>query len=104
MFLDLHKGWGRIQDTILLGEQCRGTRRYNPSTNWLDMCGSKQVILGANNNIKGTEQFRLSGVPENPMVDTKTTNCNYSEENDINLLFDLDNRAAILNFTHNGMS
>ena len=62
MFLDLLKGWGRIQDTILLGEQCPGTRRYNPSTNWLDMW----VIWGANKNVKGTEQFRLSRVQEKP--------------------------------------
>ena len=59
MFLDLHKGCGRIQDTILQGEQWPGNRRYSPSTNWLDMWGSKQAILGANNNIKRTEQFRL---------------------------------------------
>ena len=45
----------------------------------------------------------MSGVPENPMVDTKITNLLYSEDNDINLLFDLEHIAAILDFTHNAM-
>ena len=49
-------------------------------------------------------QITMSGVPENPMADTKSRICNYSEPNDINLLFDLDHMAAILDFTPNEMS
>ena len=39
----------------------------------------------------------MSGVPENLMIDTtKSRMCYYSVENDINLLFDLAQMAAIL--------
>ena len=41
----------------------------------------------------------MSGVLENPMEGTKITNiCFYSADNDINLLFDLVQMAAILDF------
>ena len=41
----------------------------------------------------------MSGIPENPMIDTKKTRiCLYYVENDINLLFDLEQMAAILYF------
>ena len=40
----------------------------------------------------------MSGIPENPMIDTKTRICLYYVENDINLLFDLEKMAAILDF------
>ena len=46
----------------------------------------------------------MPGVSKNPMIDIKTRICHYSEENDINLLFDPEHMAAILDFTHNAMS
>ena len=48
----------------------------------------------------------MSGMPKNPIVDTKKTTkiCYYSKENDINLLFDLEYMTNILDFTHNAMS
>ena len=46
----------------------------------------------------------MLGMHENPMVDTKIKICFYSVENYVNLLFDLEQIAAILNFTHNPMS
>ena len=45
----------------------------------------------------------MSGVPENPIVCTKTRFWFFSVENDINLLFDLEYMAAIFDFTHNAM-
>ena len=40
----------------------------------------------------------MSGIPENPMVDIKSRICNYSIGDYINLLFDLAQMTAILDF------
>ena len=45
----------------------------------------------------------MSGVPENPKIDTKSWICYNSVENNINLLFGFGKMAAILDFTHNSM-
>ena len=38
----------------------------------------------------------MYGIPEDPMIDTKTRICLYYVEDDMNLLLDLDQMAAIL--------
>ena len=40
----------------------------------------------------------MYSIPENPMLDTKTRICLYYVENDMNLLLDLEQMAAILDF------
>ena len=41
----------------------------------------------------------MSGLPENHIIDTKTRICVYYAENDINLLLDLEQMAAILDIS-----
>ena len=46
-----------------------------------------------------SDNTTMSGIPENPMIDTqKTRICLYYIENDINLLLDLEQMAAIVDF------
>ena len=40
----------------------------------------------------------MYGIPENPMIDAETRICLYYVENDMNLLLDLEQLAAILAF------
>ena len=46
----------------------------------------------------------MSDVVETTWLTPKSRICYYSEENDINLLFDREPMAAILDFIHNTMS
>ena len=46
-----------------------------------------------------SDNTTMSGRPENPMIDTKKPRiCVYYVKNDINLLFDLEQMAAIVVF------
>ena len=40
----------------------------------------------------------MYGIPENSMIDTKTRTCLYYVENDMNVLPDLEQMVAILDF------
>ena len=45
-----------------------------------------------------TDNTTMYGIPENPMTDTKNTNLPLLFANDMNLLLDLKQMAAILDF------